>query len=78
MRKQRVRARIGLAGVKEDSARGQIGRGTWETRPGGGRATNDVREDITVWRPGSGVGQAHSSEEASNARGAKGPDCERT
>ena len=40
-------------------------------------ASNGLREDITAGRPGAGVGQAHSSAEAGNDRGAKGPECER-
>jgi hypothetical protein len=73
--KQRVLAAIGLSGVVGGGARGQISQGTWETRLSGGRATNGVREDITASGLGSGVGQAHSSEEAGNERGAKGPEC---
>jgi hypothetical protein len=30
--KQRAEAVVGLFGVRGDSARGKIGRGTWETR----------------------------------------------
>jgi len=32
--KQRAQAIVGLFGVEGDSARGKIGRGTWETRRG--------------------------------------------
>ena len=58
-----------------DSAQGKISRGTWETRQGGEgqRDPNGPREYITEGRPWPGVGEAHSSEEAGNARGAKGP-----
>ena len=41
---------VGLSGVVRDSARGQISRGTWETRSSGGWIINEVREDITVPR----------------------------
>ena len=58
-----------------DSARGQISRGTWETRAGGRRAAKRVWESITTRVPAAGVGQTYSSEEASNDRGAKGSEC---
>lgn len=70
------------SGVKGDSARVEISRGTWETRGRAGgiefpepRGTsNEGWESITAGSATEGVGQAHSSEEASNDRGAKGPD----
>src|SRR5258708_14933176 len=64
----------GPSGVVGDSAQGKIRRGTWETRRcGSGNATNALREYITVRRHRPGGGEAHSSGEASNDRGAKGP-----
>ena len=75
--KQRERALVGLSGVVGDSARGQISQGTWETRSGGGQAIDCQREEITAGGLGPGVGQARSSAEASNDRGAKGPECKR-
>ncbi len=50
MVKKRVYAAIGPPGVVEDSARGKIGRGTWETHRGGGLLTNVWRENITAVR----------------------------
>ena len=64
-----------LAGVAGDSARGQSSQGTWEARVGGRQAAKRRWESITIGVPSAGVGQAHSSEEASNDRGAKGPEC---
>ena len=75
MVKQWERAITGLSGVVGDGARGQISRGTWETRRGGLRERADVRgECITLGRLCLGVGPAHSSGEAGNYRGAKGPE----
>ena len=51
MAKQRAYAAIGPPGVIGDSARGQIDRGTWETRCGGVKVTNIRREDITAICP---------------------------
>ena len=66
---------MGLSGVKGDGAQKQIGRGTWETpRAAGGNSGNDEAKDITLRAARKGVGQAHSSEEAGNDRGAKGSD----
>jgi len=46
--KQWARAVAGLAGVRGDGAWRQIGRGTWETRRGGGGDdANALREYIT-------------------------------
>jgi hypothetical protein len=46
--KQWAQAVAGLAGLIGDGAWRQIGRGTWETRRGGGGdAANAVRGDIT-------------------------------
>src|SRR5208337_123229 len=71
MGKQRVGAPVGPSGVVEDGARGQIGRGTWETRRGGvSQRPAEINNRRVV---SSGVGPAHSSEEAGNDRGAKGP-----
>ena len=68
--KQRVGAVAGLLGVEGGSARGKIGRGTWEAR----RGSNEL-EGINNLEPVlAGVGQAHSSGEAGNDRGAKGPE----
>src|SRR6185295_17683347 len=58
---------------------GERGQRAWKDQPrnlGGPaeRKTNSDREDITWQGFRPGVGQAHSSEEASNERGAKGPD----
>ena len=71
---QREHYITGLSGVVGDSAQGKIRRGTWETRRyGTGDWTNRPREYITVEGCRPGVGEAHSSEEASNDRGAKEP-----
>src|SRR5208282_2455205 len=69
--KEWVQAITGLSGVVGDSARGQISRGTWETRRGG------VSQRLGgIHNPSgglvSGVGPAHISREAGNDRGAKG------
>ena len=56
MMKQRANAIVGLSGVVGGSARGQMGRGTWETREKADRGSRT----------------AHSSREAGNDRGAKG------
>jgi hypothetical protein len=54
---------------------GKIGRGTWETRPGGLQAeVNAGGESMTLGWPEAGVGPAHTSEEAGKERGAKGPE----
>ena len=54
---------------------GKIRRGTWETRRWGKRTTDPITGGINnrgeMSRPE--VGEAHSSEEAGNDRGAKGP-----
>src|ERR1019366_1915329 len=71
MGKQWVRAPSGPSGVVGDGARRQIGRGTWETRRGG--ASQRSAGINNRWTVSSGVGPAHSSEEAGNDRGAKGP-----
>src|SRR3954464_12146425 len=73
--KQWVEAVTGLFGVRGGSAQGQISRGTWETRarepsckmrqPPAGINNRE--------RPLPGVGEACTSEEAANDRGAKGP-----
>ena len=73
--KQWATATTGLSGVVGDGAWGQISRGTWETRRSGRRKRANARgECITLGRLRSGVGPAHSSEEAGNDRGAKGPE----
>ena len=55
-------------------AQEQNGQGTWETRRGRMACVSTAgRKDITVVRPRPGVGPAHSSGEAGNDRGAKGP-----
>ena len=67
-------APAGPSGVVGDSAQGQISRGTWEARQSGDLQRPDgPRESITEGRLWPGVGEAHSSEEAGNDRGAKGP-----
>jgi hypothetical protein len=48
--KQRAYAATGSSGVRGDGARGKGGRGTWETRSGGGDDTDVRREYITVAR----------------------------
>ena len=60
----------------ESSAQGKIGRGTWEARLWGVAEVKRHgcrREYITEGGPQPGIGEVHSSEEASNDREAKGP-----
>jgi hypothetical protein len=60
--------------VVEGSAQGKIGRGTWEARVWGAEDAHELlRESITEGGPQPGIGEVHSSEEAGNDRGAKGP-----
>ena len=67
-----MRAPVGPSGVVGDGARGQIGRGTWETRRDGvSQRPAGINNRRVV---SSGIGPAHSSEEAGNDRGAKGPE----
>ncbi len=73
MGKQRASAPIGPPGVRGDSARGQISRGTWETRRGAGQSRNVWREDITVGRPRRESEGVIVVEKPGNAGGAKGP-----
>ncbi len=49
-----VRAVVGLSGVLGDGARGQISRGTWEARRGGGR---DRQRLGGIHNPESGTGR---------------------
>ena len=51
MVKKRADAAIGPPGVVEDSARGKISRGTWETQRGGKEVANGRWEQITIIRP---------------------------
>jgi len=51
MVKKRAEAAIGPPGVNGDSARGQISRGTWETRWGEGDGLNGGWKDITARWP---------------------------
>jgi hypothetical protein len=69
-----AQAVVGLSGVLGDGARGQIRRGTWEARRSGGVTANALGESITLEAARPGIGQAHSSGEAGNDRGAKGPE----
>ena len=70
---QRAIEPIGLAGVIGDSARGQIGRGTWEIRRGWGGGLNARREDITAGRPRRKSERSIVASKRGNSRGAKGP-----
>ena len=71
--KERVNAAIGPPGVIGDSARGKISRGTWETQRRGEFVANGVMGINNRHSASLGVGGVHSSEEAANHRGAKGP-----
>ena len=51
--------------VEEPGRPGRVGQGQPDP--------HEPREHITEGRPWPGVGEAHSSEEAGNDRGAKGP-----
>jgi hypothetical protein len=73
--KEWVNAVVGLPGVRGCSAQGQISRGTWETRQGGGVATqsNRQREPITVSGPCRESERPIVAGKSGNADGAKGP-----
>ena len=60
--KQWVKAAVVPSGVRGDGARGQISRGTRETRWSREEVTRPTRkgEDITPKRLPTGVGEAHS------------------
>jgi hypothetical protein len=73
--KQWAEAVAGLPGVRGGSAQGQISRGTWETRQGGGVATrgNRQREQITAGGSCRESERPIVARKSGNADGAKGP-----
>jgi hypothetical protein len=73
VRKQQAKALAGPSGVVGDSARGKIGRGAWEVLLGGSESDQRDTERHNRGAAQQEVGEAHSSEEAGNDRGAKGP-----
>src|SRR6266478_3913530 len=73
MVKQQAQAAIGPSGVVEDSARGKISRGAWETLSSGSGSDQRAAGIHNCGAARQGVGEPKVAEKRGNARGAKGP-----